>query len=466
MGSGETSPTMVTLHRELAAPLGPGADALILETPYGFQVNRADISARARDYFRRSVGLTTDVLPDHPDGGTRPDGSAGPGAGTEPRAGTRPHRHEGAVERARDRVHRADWVFSGPGSPSYALERWHERGLVEPLAERVRHARGVTVMASAAACTVGFAALPVYEVYKAGHAPRWLDGLDLLGALGLRVAVIPHYDNAEGGTHDTRFCYLGETRLAALERELPADGAVWGIDEHTALVIDLDARTARVWGRGVLTVRRRGTDRTVGAGTTLGLDQLRDLSEGRAALRGAALPAPRRDDTTNGTPAAADAGKADAGPVTLQEAVATAQLRFDTALAQRDGTGTLDAILSLEGVIAQWGADTEEDQGSAWARTVLRGLIRRLGEPVRDGLVEPGRTLGRLVPPLLQLRSELRESGQYATADRLRDILGLGAVALRDGAEGTRWDLVREPGARPDTGLSGRDTGLSGPDTA
>ena len=30
--------------------------------------------------------------------------------------------------------------------------------------------------------------------------------------------VIPHYDNNEGGTHDTRFCYLGERRLSMMER--------------------------------------------------------------------------------------------------------------------------------------------------------------------------------------------------------------------------------------------------------
>src|SRR6266571_3494942 len=43
------------------------------------------------------------------------------------------------------------------------------------------------------------------------------------GVVGTALGVvIPHYDNAEGGTHDTRFCYLGERRLAALEALLAA----------------------------------------------------------------------------------------------------------------------------------------------------------------------------------------------------------------------------------------------------
>ena len=101
------------------------------------------------------------------------------------------------------------------------------------------------MIASAAAAATGFVAVPVYEIYKVGADPHWLEGLDLFGVLGLKVAVIPHYDNAEGGTHDTRFCYLGERRLAVLERELPADAAVLGVDEHTALILDLVAPGSR-----------------------------------------------------------------------------------------------------------------------------------------------------------------------------------------------------------------------------
>ncbi|MFQ6856174.1 hypothetical protein AAIB46_35725 [Streptomyces sp. 35M1] len=416
---------MVTLHRELVAHLGGDADAVILETPYGFQVNRDDISNRAREYFRRSVSLATVVAPD--------TGADAPPSGTPGAAD---------ADKVRDLVRRADWVFSGPGSPSYALNRWHTLRLGEILRERVAHGHGVTVMASAAACTVGFAALPVYEVYKAGHPPAWLTGLDLLGVLGLPVAVIPHYDNAEGGTHDTRFCYLGEPRLTVLEHELPDESAVLGIDEHTAVIIELGTSLVRVWGRGVMTIRRRGASVLVPGGTTLPLEQLRDLVAG---TQPAVVPLPRRPaetdtDTDEGAGAARHAATAGTGgAATLQEAVAAAELRFDSAQEARDARTMAEAAVELESVIAAWSADMEEDQGGEWARTVLHGMIRRLAQAAGRGLSEPEHTLGRILVPLLGLRRRLRADGAYDLADEVREALAAGGVRLTDTLESSEW---------------------------
>ena len=91
----------------------------------------------------------------------------------------------------------------------------------------------------------------MYEVYKVGADPVWAEGLDLLTPLGMTVAVIPHYDNAEGGSHDTRYCYLGEGRLEIMEAQLPPEGWVLGVDEHTACIFDFEAGTATVMGLGV-----------------------------------------------------------------------------------------------------------------------------------------------------------------------------------------------------------------------
>lgn len=416
MGSGETSPTMVTLHREVTAHFSGEADAVILETPYGFQVNRDDISSRAREYFRRSVSLETVVAPDAQNDGLLDAGGA---------------------DRVRDRIRRAEWVFSGPGSPSYALGRWNTQRLGEILRERVSRGYGVTVMASAAACTVGFAALPVYEIYKAGHPPEWLTGLDLMGTLGLRVAVIPHYDNTEGGTHDTRFCYLGEPRLTALEEELPDGSAVLGIDEHTAVIVDLDTSLVRVWGRGAMTIRRQGISAPVFGGTTLTLEQLRGMVKG---TRPAAVPSSRQPAEVAGD--AAHRARGDAA--TLQEAVAAAELSFSTAQKARDAARMADVVVELESVIAAWSADMEEDQGGEWARTVLHGLIRRLAGAAGRGLSEPERTLGRIVAPLLELRTRFRTEGAYELADAVREAVAAGGVRVRDSAEGSEWRWEEE----------------------
>src|SRR5271163_849951 len=64
IGSGETSPTMVTVHRDLVSRLGPGRpEAILLATPYAFQENAADVSARALRYFADSVGLRVRIAP-------------------------------------------------------------------------------------------------------------------------------------------------------------------------------------------------------------------------------------------------------------------------------------------------------------------------------------------------------------------------------------------------------------------
>ena len=57
MGSGETTPTMARVHRLVLDRLGERpVPAVVLDTPYGFQENADDITDRAVDYFRATVG--------------------------------------------------------------------------------------------------------------------------------------------------------------------------------------------------------------------------------------------------------------------------------------------------------------------------------------------------------------------------------------------------------------------------
>jgi len=61
MGSGETTPTMVTPHQRILDAVGAG-ERLVLDTPYGFQENADELSARTLEYFARNVGHEVDVL--------------------------------------------------------------------------------------------------------------------------------------------------------------------------------------------------------------------------------------------------------------------------------------------------------------------------------------------------------------------------------------------------------------------
>ncbi len=258
LGSGETSPAMVTPHQHVFAGLAAGTRG-----------GRARFAVRLPGERRRTDRAHDPVLP-------------GAASGFEAEAVsfrsapvTDPVSH--AIEMARLRT--AGWIFAGPGSPSYALRTWAGSAVPEALHGVLRDG-GAVVFASAAALTLGLVTVPVYEIYKVGETPRWLDGLDVLGrATGLRAAIVPHWNNAEGGTHDTRFCYLGERRLRMLEDLLPEDTFVLGIDEHTGIVIDLDSGSADIVGRGSVTVRARDREWSLVAGSTTTLKEIADHAQ-------------------------------------------------------------------------------------------------------------------------------------------------------------------------------------------
>ena len=108
------------------------------------------------------------------------------------------------------------------------------------------------MFASAAATTLGENTLPVYEIYKVGIDPYWEEGLDLLSLYGLSCTVVPHFNNREGGNHDTSFSYVGKNRMNKLMEKNYSN--LLGIDEHTALIISGKENTFEVYGLGQVTV--------------------------------------------------------------------------------------------------------------------------------------------------------------------------------------------------------------------
>jgi hypothetical protein len=168
----------------------------------------------------------------------------------------------------------ANYIFLGPGSPTYAVRNLLGTLALEYLKE-LHKAGAVLCFASAAASAAGAKVLPVYEIFKAGSDLYWADGLNIFDPFGLELAIVPHWNNTEGGVNlDTSRCYMGRRRMSRLKRLLPASTAVLGIDEHTALIFDLVEGQALVLGKGTITIESRAGETGYSAGQSLPLTEL------------------------------------------------------------------------------------------------------------------------------------------------------------------------------------------------
>jgi hypothetical protein len=416
MGSGETTPTMTATHRALKAAAGTGTAAL-LDTPYGFQENADDITDRALDYFRRSVNFTPQVASvrsEHADPVTLTKGTA--------------------------LVRQASWLFTGPGSPTYALRHWRALGVPQLLADRMQR-DGVLIMSSAAALTVGALTVPVYEIYKVGAQPEWFEGMDLLGAIGLDVALIPHFDNAEGGNHDTRFCYLGETRLRMLESQLGSEQWVLGVDEHTALIIDLDADTYAVQGKGGVTVRRAGQTAVFGSGHHGPLDELRSVP-------GTAVARDKRSGDVSDDAAATEEPNASfslqGGSTASSSVLAAVSPLADAAevsLSEGDVEAAAASLLNIEAALEEWKGDTSTTDERDRARQRLHQLIVSLADVAAVGTRDPKEVLAPVVAVALEARRSARARKDFAQSDQIRDDLAAAGIDVRDTPDGMTWVL-------------------------
>ena len=411
MGSGETAPTMAKVHRALFDRLGSRpVPAVILDTPYGFQENADDLSARTVQFFRERVGRDAAVA-------------------------TYRHRDVDALTSANAvaLVRGSRFLMAGPGSPSYALRQWAGGPIPAAIVDRLQSG-GVVTMASAAALTLGLVTIPVYEIYKVGEAPHWLPGLDILGELtGLRAAVVPHYDNAEGGNHDTRFCYMGERRILELEEQL-ADGAfLLGVDGHTALILDLERGRASVAGRGCVTVRASGRSTVLPSGTELDVQELGDIA------RRLADDAPVDIGWEPAKTAYARKPRppvVEEQPQSIRLAAADLEGAFVDAMARHDRQASVAALLDLDLAIERWTRSGEDSPDLDNAQSLLHALIARLGDPASIGAPDDNETFARLINDLMRVRAGARDSGQWASADGIRDALATAGVQVRDQATG------------------------------
>lgn len=255
LGSGETSPSGGAVFERLARGLDAPLCAAVLETPAGFQPNSAQVAGKVAAFL--SVRLQNYA----------------------PELSVVPARKRGTAyspddDQLLEPLYRAGLIFLGPGSPTYAVRQLADSRAWHAVVARQRRGAAVAA-ASAATIALGALALPVYEIYKVGEELGWRPGLDLLGPYGLKLVLMPHWDNAEGGAElDTSRCFVGRERFEQLRALLPTDATVVGIDEHTGLVLEPGAGRCQVLGRGGVTILRGGVERRHARNEVFALDAL------------------------------------------------------------------------------------------------------------------------------------------------------------------------------------------------
>ncbi len=239
-GSGETSPVAQRIHQYVMELLTPPIRPAIVETPAGFEPNAAAVAQKIIDYLEHRLQnfrptsvsiaarkLGTTFSPDDP-------AIAAP-------------------------LFSANYLFMGPGSPTYAARQltdtytWY--------AMMARHRRGAALcFSSASTIAISQHAMPIYEIYKVGADLHWQPGLDFFGHFGLPLVIVPHWNNSDGGEElDTSHCYLGRNRFEQLLALLPNPVTVLGLEENTGLVIQPEEGHCAVVGIGAVEIVRNGT---------------------------------------------------------------------------------------------------------------------------------------------------------------------------------------------------------------
>ena len=412
MGSGETTDSMVRVHRYLLDRLPTPIKAVFIDTPAGFQMNADDLYEKAKEFFSKRFNQSMK------------------------QASFKSSKDISSYEagKAFQTLRQADFFFVGPGSPTYALKNWMGTPIPQIIYERIQNG-GCFVAARAAALTLGRFTLPVYEIYKVGEELHWVEGLNLLGMFGLNLVVIPHWNNAEGGTHDTRFCYMGEPRLIQLEELLPPELPILGVDEHTACILDFQSGQVLVRGIGKVTLRHRQDQKFLKAGQSLSLEEFKTFAvlltkDKPPASPPALTPPPIRES--------------------LMDKVITFRNSFEILLHEPKGPSLVDVLVALDQLIWKSCRDFEDEEAVSRAREVFRGMVVQLGIRFDEFPKDIPSVLSPLMEILLDFRERLRLAKQWEMADALRArLLGAGIV-IEDTPQGPQWRLKassREEGA-------------------
>lgn len=282
-GSGETAPRVQRIHQRVMEQLSRPVQAAIVETPAGFEPNSEAVARKIGDYLEhrlRNFQLQVTLIP----------------------ARQRHTAFDPDDPAIAAPLFDANYLFMGPGSPTYASRQlrdtftWHTMLL--------RHRQGAALcFSSAATLAISKYTIPVYEIYKVGEDLHWKEGLDFFGAFGIPLVIVPHWNNGDGGAGlDTSHCYIGTARFDRLVSMIPQNGiTILGIEENTGLVIRPDEAICEVIGAGGVTVIRDGREERFVAQREFSVHELGDW---------------RLPSTTLGIPAAVQAASDKAAAAT------------------------------------------------------------------------------------------------------------------------------------------------------
>ena len=389
MGSGETTTGMLGVHREVFSGLPDPTDARLMDSPFAFQENADELVEKINQYFTESLGhpLRAITLPASADALT--------------------------VERALADIRAADWVFAGPGSPSYARRCWEGTGVPEALAGVVAPGRS------------GLAGVRV----RGGGHPRGLGAArvrDLQGRRGPPLGARDRPDEPDPGLALRGHPALRQPR-----------------GRHARHPLLLRRRSAagpdRARPRRRVHPRCRRAHRTgpgprcrhrVGGGPQRG-----DAAGGRCRGRGPQRRAP--DDRRARGP--------DRRPRSRLRLWARGTGRIGRRSARRSAGASLDVARPASSAGSGADAASEADldlstdradarDAADLARTILaalpdsatdeRAAVVALVHQAESASATHDRELaGRAVQALVDLRSDSRAAGDWAASDRLRDVL-------------------------------------------
>jgi hypothetical protein len=230
-GSGETSASGRRVFDFLFRSMSDGVRVAILETPAGFELNSEWVAGQVADFLlKRLKNYDPDVhLVSARKRGT--DFSPDNREILEP-------------------LFSSNVIYMGAGSPTYAVKQLEDSLAWHTLVSQHRLGANI-IWASASPLAVSAYTIPVYEIYKVGEDLHWTKGLDFFKPFGLELVFVPHWNNTDGGDNlDTSHCYMGLSRFSQLYEMLPESATVVGIEEHTALIIDLNKGACQVMGKG------------------------------------------------------------------------------------------------------------------------------------------------------------------------------------------------------------------------